>query len=166
MSDEVKPVVAPSPTVTLPECGHTLTFRRRTARDHHEAREAVIFDGYHNRQRYLRYLLYMAVSMAIRWDKLDEEGAMVPITVEELAQLSDGDYIYLLNAMPARVETRQEVNPEAEDPFGPSSTRSSADTNSTAGTPLSSTPSTSSRISSSPSKRRGRSTSSAHMTAR
>jgi hypothetical protein len=132
----------PPPSLTLPESGLTITFRRRTAMDHHEAREAVIFDGYHNRQRYLRYLLYMAVSLAVRWDKVDDEGKPVPISVEAFSNLSDADYIYMLNDMPARVQTRQEVNPEAEDPFGQSSTPSSTDTSSTQATPSSSTPST------------------------
>jgi hypothetical protein len=166
MSDELKPVAVPPPTVTLPECGYTITFRKRTAQDHHEAREAVIFDGYHNRQRYLRYLLYMAVSMAVRWDKVDENQRMVPITLEELTNLSDADYIYLLNDMPARVEVRQEVNPQAEDPFAPSPTRSSEATSSTEATPSSSTPSTSSKTSSSRAKRTGRSSSSAPSTGR
>jgi hypothetical protein len=143
MTDQpLQRAVTPPATITLPESGVTITFRRRTAQDHHEAREAVIFDGYHNRQRYLRYLFYMAVSLAVRWDKQDEEGKPTPITPEAISNLSDADYIYLLNDMPARVQTRQEANPEEEDPLGQSSTPSSTDTNSTEPTPSSSTPST------------------------
>jgi len=132
----------PPPTLTLPESGITITFRRRTAQDHHEAREAVIFDGYHDRQRYLRYLFYMALSLAVRWDKTDENGDPVPVTGEAIQSLSDADYIYLLNDMPARVQTRQEANPEEEDPLGESSLPSSTDTSSTPSTPSSDTPST------------------------
>ena len=133
---------AQPPTLTLPESGITITFRRRTAQDHHEAREAVIFDGYHNRQRYLRYLFYMAISLIVRWDKLDEAGDPVPVSGEAIADLSDADYIYLLNDMPVRVQTRQEATPEEEDPLGQSSTPSSTDTSSTPATPSSPTPST------------------------
>jgi hypothetical protein len=130
------------PTLTLPESGITITFRRRTAQDHHEAREAVIFDGYHDRQRYLRYLFYMAISLIVRWDKVDANGDPVAVSGEAIADLSDADYIYLLNDMPARVQTRQEANPEEEDPFAASPTPSSTDTSSTPAIPSSDTPST------------------------
>lgn len=126
-------------TITLPNSGVTIQLRRRaTAQDHHEARQAVIGDGYHDRQRYMRYLCYVAASLIVAWDAEDDEGKPIPVSPQELGAMKDeDDYIWLLNNVIGRVGLREEADPEKEDPFGQSSTPSSTDTSSTEAIPSS-----------------------------
>lgn len=120
-------------TITLPHSGVSVTLRREsTGRDHTEAMQAVIGEGYNARHSYMRYLCYMAASLITEWDAEDDEGKAVPISPQELGAMTDeGDYQFLLNDVAGRVTLRGEDDPEKEDPFGQSSTPSSTDTSST-----------------------------------
>jgi hypothetical protein len=123
-------------TITLPQSGVRITIRREaTGADKNDALQAVIGESYNGRHGYARYLCYMAAQLIVDWDALDEKGAPLPVSPQELRGIADErDYTFLMEDVAKRVTLRdlaiKEGEPDPEQNFETPSTASSPETSS------------------------------------
>jgi hypothetical protein len=126
-------LVAPDPvdTFQLAHSRVTVTMRRhRTGKDHIEAMNATIGEGYNARHAYRRYLLYLACTLITSWDatRPGDEGEQEPIPVspQTLGAIEDEeDYEQILNEADQRAflgkttKNEKEVSETSSTPSSP-----------------------------------------------